>query len=387
MNVHDISATLNQCKVIAKNNGRFDSTVIQMAFDNWFLPYSWSLRLSPHLLKCLQKPRIILDEDCLRWTPLIPPPGALIPEELYANLPVIEREEPVIKEPDPQLLESLKKKRRRRWYKAYHGRKRKRKNQKNKKDECNTEDDEDSQKRSDDEEDDSQSAHASQQSQDEDDSATEEETEEEIMRSIQKEKSPSDCQEMNGHCDDVYLEANSVKTDVNNDLEQQNDTFCSDYVPNGDTICEDNTVKESNNESTSVINAVDNSSNSENQSNKSSDCHSNDENADNSSVQTNSESNNDNKKSDSKSETDQLDCEDKPQTSDTQKMTAIPKKIRWQRAVIDESDDEIESVNCNNTNTESNNKDRTREALAKPFVEPVFALNFQLISNYCMSHM
>ena len=239
--------------------------MIMLIINVCYLLISWSLRFNPHLTKCLQKPRIILDEDCLRWTPLIPPPGAIIPEELYANMPVVEREEPVIKEPDPQLLKSLNKKRRRRWYKAYHGRKRKRKSLKNKKEECTADDDDDSQKRSDDEEDDSQSAHASQQSHDEDDSATEEETEEEIMRSmIQKEKSPSDSHDMNGHCDDVYLENNSVKTDVNNDLEPPNETFESDCVANhlSDTICDDNTditdnvditEKESISDSTPVI--------------------------------------------------------------------------------------------------------------------------------------
>ena len=58
---------------------------------------------------------------------------------------------------------------------------------------------------------------------------------------------------------------------------------------------------------------------------------------------------------------------------DTQRMTAIPKKHRWQRAVIDnDSDEDNESItNHNNSNNIDSNKDKTQESVAKPIIEQV----------------
>ncbi|XP_054166683.1 histone acetyltransferase KAT6B-like [Oppia nitens] len=425
MNVHDISSTLNRCKSIAKTNG------------------CWSLQISPSIIDCLKKPRIAIDEDCLRWTPLIAPPGVMIAEELYANMPIVEREEPVVNENLPQILESFKKKRRRRWYKAYHGRKRKRRSVKNKDNKMNVDVDGDNSHKND-SDDDSMSAPASQcVSQDEDDSATEEETEEEIMRSIKKDKSPSN--DTNGHCDELYLKPNSVKTDNNNDdISSDNkrdniiDTDVDEDMTEDPTICEsdksdkqlvvncddndisreDNNINDNNNTNSDKNDSITNDINSDanniiNDNNNNIDSHSkldldnksetnhnsidnyNIDNHSNSSNQVVNEQNNSEiKKTDSKLETtDPLDNEDRPQIScDTQKMTAIPKKHRWQRAVVNanESDDDIidNSIqnnithnNNNNINNDNNNKEKSTDNITKTTDEPTNQLMDKQMSD------
>lgn len=314
-------------------------------------------------MSCLNRPRIPLDEECLRWTPLVPPPGVVIPEDAYAMMPITEHD-PIVNENTPHIIDSLKKKRKRRWYKAYHGRKRKRRSLKVK-DKDNSDNGDDSQAQGiDAEEDDSQSAQASQQSQDEDDSATEEETEEEIMRSIQKEKEmPS--HEVNGHLDDIHLEDMSERHDNNTDEREESNHSFSEEVIDEQKVCDsdksDKQSTDNNSETQSDLRTDDKSNNVENSS----------ANSDNSSVQTNSEQQD--KQNDNKPETEQLDSEDKQQLSeDKPKETAIPKKHRWQRAVIDlnaESDEENEFINSNNNDS---NKDKPQESVAKVLIDQVF---------------
>ncbi len=399
MNVHDISATLQQCKIIHKINGRLETkfniyffqflkhsmnNIISHLFND-FLKISfnsWQLKLNPSVMSCLDRPRIPLDEECLRWTPLVPPPGAVIPEEVYAMMPITEPE-PVINENKPQMMDSLKKKRKRRWYKAYHGRKRKRRSLKNKDNNNSDNEPEDSSRVQglDEEEDDSQSAQASQQSQDEDDSATEEETEEEIMRCIQKDR---DLPSVNGHIDDVYLGDISEKREDNNNGRDDSNHSDNEELIDEQKVCDSDksdkqlSINDNNNncgKTQSEISSEDKSNKSENNSNKQSD---------NNSVQEVSEQKD--KPNDNKSETEQIESEDKQQSEERAKEVAIPKKHRWQRPVIDlnaESDDENEIINNNNNNSnnESNNnnnnnnnkeKDSSQESVAKVVIDQVF---------------
>jgi hypothetical protein len=310
-------------------------------------------------MNCLQRPRIQLDEECLRWTPLVPPPGIVIPEDLYTfdnYMPMPENQE-VINENTPKSIDLLKKRRKRRWYKAYHKRKRRRISQKT--GETSIIHDENGHLDQKDNDEDSLLAPASQLSQDDDNSATEEETEEEIMKCFQKE-SPIN-EESSEHVDDCLGDV-SNKSDVN--VEQQslinnnnNNNNTDDISENveqvinvskADTIesnCDNNNNKDNYNKSVLSIGKIEE----DNVTNKISDSNSTKE-----SEQLVTQQNSDNVM-----ETDQTnDSEERlEQWGDNSKSKAIPKK-RWQKAVIDLNGESSEESNGNNFDEKELEKDQ-----------------------------